>query len=115
MSSPRDSDDDEALPEAPEAPEAIEVPIDGTLDLHTFHPRELGELVPAYLEECHARGIFSVRLVHGKGTGALRRSVHAILERLPAIVVTYRLGDEAAGGWGATLVELDPAWKPPAT
>jgi DNA-nicking Smr family endonuclease len=83
----------------------IELPINGTLDLHTFHPRELKELVPDYLAECRARGILEVRIIHGKGTGALRRTVHAILPRLPE-VASFGLAMEDAGGWGATLVTL---------
>jgi len=83
----------------------VEIPIDGTLDLHTFRPGDVGDLVPAYLAECRERGILSVRIVHGKGTGALRRSVHAVLERLPE-VVSFRLAGDQRGQWGATLVEL---------
>lgn len=83
----------------------IELPIDGTLDLHTFHPREIKDLVPDYLEACRVRGILQVRIVHGKGTGQLRRSVHAVLDRLPE-VVSYRLGGMGEGSWGATLVFL---------
>lgn len=83
----------------------IELPIDGTLDLHTFRPGEVKELIPDYLAACRERGIYSVRIIHGKGTGTLRRTVHAVLERLDA-VVSFRLAGEDAGGWGATLVEL---------
>ncbi|MBS1261028.1 MAG: Endonuclease MutS2 [Calditrichaeota bacterium] len=83
----------------------IEYPIDGTLDLHEFNPREVKELVPDYLEECRRRRITSVRIVHGKGTGALREQVHAILARLP-YVISWRLAGHGAGSWGATLVEL---------
>ncbi|WP_298272028.1 Smr/MutS family protein [Geobacter sp.] len=85
--------------------ETIEYPIDGILDLHTFQPREVNELVPDYLEECRRRGIYAVRIIHGKGTGTLRRTVHAILARQPE-VASFRLAGEDAGGWGATLVEL---------
>jgi len=87
--------------------EPVELPIDGVLDLHTFHPREIKELIPEYLAACRERGIMEVRLVHGKGTGALRETVHAVLKRLPQ-VVSFRLAGEEAGGWGATLVVLRP-------
>jgi DNA-nicking Smr family endonuclease len=93
--------------EPPAIPEAVEVPIDGTLDLHTFHPRDLGSLIPDYLEACHSRGITSVRLIHGRGTGAVQRSVHALLSR-SALVHRFWLGGPRDGGAGATLVELKP-------
>jgi DNA-nicking Smr family endonuclease len=92
---------------APGESDPVELPIDGVLDLHTFHPREVKDLVPEYLRACRERGILEVRVIHGKGTGALRRTVHAVLSRLPE-VDSYRLADETAGSWGATLVVLKP-------
>ena len=86
-------------------PAVLSIPIDGTLDLHTFAPREVKELVPEYLRECQARGILQVRIVHGKGTGALRRQVHALLAKMPE-VASFALAGESSGGWGATLVKL---------
>jgi DNA-nicking Smr family endonuclease len=85
----------------------VAIPIDGTLDLHTFAPRELGQLVPAYLRECRARGILQVRIVHGKGSGAQRRQVHALLGHLPE-VAHFVLADLDGGSWGATMVNLRP-------
>ena len=82
-----------------------ELPIDGTLDLHTFRPGEIKHLIPDYLEACLERNILHVRIVHGKGTGTLRRSVHAILERLED-VASFATAGMGAGDWGATLVTL---------
>ena len=89
----------------PYGDEPVELAIDGTLDLHAFHPRDVRDLVPSYLEACRRKGIYQVRIVHGKGTGGLRRTVQAILEKHPD-VATFRLGGEGGGGWGATIVNL---------
>jgi len=89
-----------------EEPEPVEFPITGELDLHTFRPSDLGELIPAYLEACRAKGIREVRIIHGKGTGTLRTTVHTLLDRMPDKVEGYRLGNERTGSWGATLVTL---------
>lgn len=85
----------------------VQMPIDGVLDLHTFRPREIKHLVPDYIEECRTRDILELRIIHGKGTGTLRRTVHAILDRLPE-VAEYHLGGHGSGSWGATLVRLHP-------
>ena len=85
--------------------QAQELPIDGILDLHAFRPKEIPDLVATYLDECRARGITAVRLIHGKGIGNLRRTVHAILERRTD-VVSFGLAPPERGGWGATLVTL---------
>jgi dsDNA-specific endonuclease/ATPase MutS2 len=78
-----------------------------SLDLHTFRPDEVAELIPDYLDECVARGYREVRIIHGKGTGTLRRIVHAALQRHPA-VAGFQLGGEGRGQWGATVVQLKP-------
>lgn len=83
----------------------VEFPIDGILDLHTFHPSDVKSLVPEYIAECRKRGIYEIRIIHGKGTGTLRRIVHSILEKSPD-VKSYQLAGEGEGGWGATLVTL---------
>lgn len=91
----------------------IALPIDGTLDLHAFRPAEIKFLIPEYLEECRKKGILQIRIIHGKGTGALRRTVHAALERIDT-VVSFRLGDAESGSWGATLVTLQTTEQPAA-
>jgi DNA-nicking Smr family endonuclease len=90
--------------DSPDSLEPVELPIDGTLDLHAFPPDEVRDLVADYLRECRARGILEVRIIHGKGTGALRETVDALLETLPE-VASYRLAGDASG-WGATIVKL---------
>ncbi len=88
-----------------ESDQPVEFPIDGILDLHSFNPRDVKELVPEYIRECRRRGIYEIRIIHGKGIGNLRRTVHALLERSEA-VASYRLDSQSASSWGATLVSL---------
>ena len=84
--------------------EPVELPIDGILDLHLFSPKELGDLIPDYIEACLEKEIYSIRVIHGKGKGVLRRTVHSLLDK-NEFVVSYRLADDRSS-WGATLVEL---------
>jgi hypothetical protein len=72
-------------PEIPNDDAPVELPMDGVLDLHTFRPRDVGDLVPEWLAACQERGLLEVRIVHGKGIGNLQRSVHAILARHPGV------------------------------
>ena len=82
-------------------------PLTDELDLHTFQPSECADLVEEYVRAAHEAGLTAVRIIHGKGAGTLRRIVHGVLERHPA-VASFKLGDEHSGSWGATLVELRP-------
>ncbi len=83
----------------------IEVPITDTLDLHTFRPRELKPLLDDYFEACLEKGIYSVRIIHGKGKGILKKSVQSILAS-HRWVERYSDAPPDAGGWGATRVWL---------
>lgn len=85
--------------------EPVEYPIDGVLDLHTFHPRDVKDLVPEYLRVCREAGVLRVRIIHGKGTGALRTLVHHLLDNIPE-VERYHLAGEDSSSWGATVVHL---------
>ena len=85
--------------------EPINVKIEDTLDLHTFNPREISDLLDDYFSECRKATIFSIRIIHGKGTGKLKRQVHHILKNHKA-VTSFSGAPPEAGGWGATIVEL---------
>ena len=87
--------------------EPVEIPIDGCIDLHAFLPREAADVVNEYVRACHEKGIFEVRVIHGKGKGSLRRTVHVALERHP-LVERYHL-DPGPSGWGATIAYLLPS------
>ncbi len=90
--------------------EPIKIPIEDVLDLHTFKPRDVPSLLEEYLAACLEEGLLSVRIVHGKGKGMLKRRVQQLLAQNP-IVASFKDAPLGAGGWGATLVELSPALK----
>jgi len=83
----------------------IELPITDVIDLHSFRPAEVADVVREYLGAAHAKGLRELRIVHGRGIGVQRRTVRVVLERDPRVV---SFGDAApeAGGWGATWVRL---------
>jgi dsDNA-specific endonuclease/ATPase MutS2 len=85
--------------------EPIEFKISDELDLHTFRPSELGELIPDYIGLCLQKDIFRIRIIHGKGIGTLRETVHAILRR-DSRVLRFELAGQNEGGWGATIAWL---------
>jgi hypothetical protein len=107
-----DDDDDidadlRMAPGDPGAEAPLDAPLSDELDLHTFLPRECADVVAEYVHAAQEASMTAVRIVHGKGTGTLRRIVHGVLASHPA-VRAFRLGDERSGGWGATLVDLYP-------
>lgn len=83
----------------------VPIEINGILDLHHFSPKDLKYLLPDYIDECRKAGIYELRIIHGKGTGALRRTVHSLLNR-SSYVSSFQLADESRGSWGATIVNL---------
>lgn len=83
----------------------VYIPITDELDLHTFRPSEVGSLLDDYLEACLEKGIFAVRIIHGKGTGKLAKLVHAHLKN-HLLVDRFTMAPPEAGGWGATRVWL---------
>ena len=83
----------------------VPLPIEDCLDLHTFSPKDVGSLIEEYLFQSQEKGYSEVRLIHGKGTGSLRRQVRSLLARDPR-VIRFKDAPAEAGGWGATLVYL---------
>jgi DNA-nicking Smr family endonuclease len=88
----------------------VKIPIEDELDLHTFRPQDIPDLLEDYLSECLRTGIYSVRIIHGKGKGVQKRRVQGILKDNP-MVISFGDAPPEAGGWGATLVELDKKFK----
>ena len=84
----------------------VEIEITDELDLHTFQPREVSDLLEDYLGECQKRGLLNVRVIHGKGTGALRIGVHEKLARMEIVETITWPASADTGGWGATWVRL---------
>jgi DNA mismatch repair protein MutS2 len=79
--------------------------VDGELRLRRLTVDEALWRLDQYLNDAFMAGLVSVRIVHGKGTGTLRRSVHESLAGHP-LVKSYRLGDYGEGDYGVTIVEL---------
>jgi len=103
----RDEDPDADLFDAADvdAESTTAPPLGDELDLHTFLPRDCADVVTEYVRAAAEAGKRSVRIIHGKGTGTLRRIVHAVLA-IHGNVASFKLADERSGQWGATLVEL---------
>jgi DNA-nicking Smr family endonuclease len=77
------------------------VPIEDTIDLHTFQPREVAIVVEEYLYQAVQRGFVEIRIIHGRGIGVQREIVHSILRKHPAVVAFSDAPDR-----GATRVTL---------
>ena len=83
--------------------EPFALPIDGTLDLHAFSPRDAKSLVQEYVTEAHARGLRQIRIIHGRGAGVLRGIVQAALEAHPLVLAFWDDTDAHLGATGARL------------
>ena len=87
------------------APDAVPLPIEHTLDLHAFAPRDVPHVVQEYLEAAHAAGLVEVRLVHGRGKGVQRAVVQRVLAGHPCVADYW---DAPESHLGATVVRLQP-------
>src|SRR4030065_1850898 len=83
----------------------VPIPIEDSIDLHTFRPKDIPSLLKEYLSECQKKGLLEVRIIHGKGKGVQRTIVHSFLEK-SLLVDSYETAPLEAGAWGATLVYL---------
>ena len=81
--------------------EPVEIPIEDTLDLHSFRPNEIRDVTREYLEEARRRGFRQVRLIHGRGIGVQRANVQSLLRTLDFVADFW---DDAH--LGATVVVL---------
>jgi len=85
--------------------EPVVLPIEDSIDLHAFSPKEIPSVVEEYIQECVRAGIYEVRIIHGRGKGIQRQIVRSLLEKSP-LVLSFKEAPPEAGGWGSTVVEL---------
>jgi DNA-nicking Smr family endonuclease len=83
----------------------VELPITDVLDLHSFRPAEVADVVREYLEAAWEKGLRELRIIHGRGIGVQRQTVRTLLGRDPR-VTGFGDAPAEAGGWGATWVRL---------
>jgi dsDNA-specific endonuclease/ATPase MutS2 len=83
----------------------VELPLTDVLDLHSFPPREVKDVVETWLDAVYEKGFRQLRIIHGRGIGVQRETVRALLAR-DARVVDFGDAPAEAGGWGATWVTL---------
>ncbi len=85
--------------------EPVHLPIEDSLDLDAFAPKDVRPVVEEYLREAVSRGFREVRLIHGRGIGVQRASVQSLLAGHPLVLRFFDAPPER-GGWGATVVVL---------
>ena len=84
------------------------VPIEGSLDLHAFRPRDIPSVVEEYVRAAHEAGLREVRLIHGRGTGVQRGIVQSVLEKHPLVAEFHDAPDAHLGATVAVLAERSP-------
>lgn len=85
--------------------EPVIVDIEDVIDLHTFRPRDVPDLLNEYIRACVEKGYAAVRIIHGKGHGIQKKRVEKILASHP-LVASFQTAPPEAGGWGATIATL---------
>jgi DNA-nicking Smr family endonuclease len=92
-------------PPDPPFDEPVVLPLQDSIDLHPFAPKDIPSVVEEYLEQCIQAGLTEVRIIHGRGVGVQRNIVRSLLEKHPG-VDSFQDAPPEAGGWGATWVVL---------
>lgn len=93
---------DPADAESPAQEDPVRLPIEPTLDLHSFRPEEVESVIGEYLNEALLAGFREVRIIHGRGIGVQREIVRSVLARTPW-VTSFQDARPESGGWGATI------------
>jgi DNA-nicking Smr family endonuclease len=81
----------------------VKIPIEDSIDLHTFAPRDVASVVEEYVSTAHEAGLREVRLIHGRGKGVQRGIVQNTLEKHPLVVEFW---DAPETHLGATVARL---------
>lgn len=106
IGSPDGSEADAGSPARPDLdPNPVRLPIEDSIDLHSFQPNEVASVIEEYLREARQAGFEEIRIIHGRGIGVQREIVRAVLARTP-FVASFKDAPSGSGGWGATVASL---------
>jgi DNA mismatch repair protein MutS2 len=83
----------------------IKTPVTNEVHLRRLTIEEALLKLDRYLNDAFMAGLYQVRIIHGKGTGTLRRAVREQLDKHP-LVSSYRPAGYGEGGEGVTIAEL---------
>ena len=102
---PRRKEPDESSDAESPFQDPVVLPIEDSIDLHPFAPKDIPSVVEEYIAQCVDAGIYEVRIVHGRGSGVQRKIVQSLLAKHPQ-VASFKDAPVEAGGWGATVAVL---------
>jgi dsDNA-specific endonuclease/ATPase MutS2 len=102
---PRRKEPDESSDAESPFQDPVVLPIEDSIDLHPFAPKDIPSVVEEYIAQCVDAGIYEVRIVHGRGSGVQRKIVQSLLAKHPQ-VASFKDAPAEAGGWGATVAVL---------
>jgi DNA-nicking Smr family endonuclease len=85
--------------------EPVVLPIEDSIDLHAFAPKDIPSVVESYLEAAREAGLREVRIIHGRGKGVQKERVRQVLGR-SVHVLHFEEATPERGGFGATVATL---------